>query len=85
MYAHFLNEAKKVIKGETTKTLAFWSDPPTFYVDWGQDAIIEFWGGEGDIDEFIKTYPNNLHILSMEETYYFSAGKSNRYGSYTNY
>lgn len=61
----------------------YWVDE--LYVEYREDAILEFWGDKSQISNFISKYPKNKHILAMEEHYYLSAGLTNRYGSFTNY
>ena len=62
-----------------------WSDPGTYYVDWEADSVLQYWGGKNKFEEFLNRYSHHKHILSFEDIYYFSAGKSNRYGGFSTF
>ena len=80
VFTYFLNKLYDDVKAAYDREVIFWSEAESLDIERSDDQLLQFWTPERDLNEFMSLYPNNPHIFSPEDYFYFDVGQSNRYG-----
>jgi len=67
LFNKFISNSYQTVWKVTDKDLIYWLDEFSFEFDYPNNQILQYWGDAAKVKDFANRYPQNWHILSMEE------------------
>mmetsp|Transcript_23244 Transcript_23244/g.20120 ORF Transcript_23244/g.20120 Transcript_23244/m.20120 type:complete len:177 (-) Transcript_23244:108-638(-) len=79
LFDYYVGQIRKL--KDSDRSAVFWGNQDTEFLTFGKDDIIQYWGKNDSLQEYMNHYSESKMVLSNYDSLYFDCGLGNYFGN----